>query len=125
MTVPLLTLALLWDHFHLGSQRWLRPRSIAVGPVHTTSTNLVSGLLFVGIGIVMIITDGTTELIGVLGAGSQYTLESRIQAWSARVPDLAAIAAIVVVALVVAMALRRRRSRRSARDRPHRTGELD
>lgn len=110
MTVPILILALLWDRFQLGSRRWLRPRGISLGPIRTTTTNVIAGLLFIGIGV-LIATNGTTDLISLLTIGSQFALESRVQAWSARIPDLAVIAAVVAVIGLLVLA-RRRRARR-------------
>jgi len=111
MTVPILILALLWDRFRLSRRRWLRPHGITIGPVHTTTSNLIAGALFIGIGILMIVTGGTTDLAGVLSINSQYALESRVESWSAGIPDLTVIALVVILALgATAIALRRRRS---------------
>ena len=59
MAVPLFIMALIWDRLHLGRRRWLRGRTLTIGPFTTHTTNLISGLLFTGIGILFLTTDGT------------------------------------------------------------------
>src|ERR671913_1213967 len=51
MAAPLFTMALLWDRLDLGPRRWLRGRGISLGPLRLHTTNLISGLMFVAIGI--------------------------------------------------------------------------
>ena len=62
MAVPLLLLALLWEEFDLGRRSWLRGREVAVGPLRLHTTNLLSGLLFVGLGLAFIAYEGTSAL---------------------------------------------------------------
>ncbi|MFI6292707.1 cytochrome c biogenesis CcdA family protein [Nonomuraea sp. NPDC050790] len=107
MAAPLLLLALLWERYDLGRRRWLRGRGVELGPVrigglrlgpvrlHTTST--LSGLVFVTLGVVFLVTDGTAALAGAV----PEDLEDRIGAWAAGVPDLALVGA-GAVALVAA-----------------------
>ena len=66
MVVPLFVLALLWERFDLGRSRWLRPRPVRLGRIETTVTNLVSGGLLVGLGVLMLLTEGTAGLAGPL-----------------------------------------------------------
>jgi hypothetical protein len=102
MVVPLVALALAWDALDLGRRPWLRPRPVQLGPIHTTVGNVVSGALFVGLGVLFWATEGLSSVGGVLGAAEQQDLESRILAsdgggWS----DIA----VVVVLFAVAGAL--------------------
>lgn len=99
MVVPLVVLALLWDALDLGRRTWLKPRPVTWGPISTTVGQLVSGLMFVLIGVLMIATDGLSGLGGILDASTQQTWEVQILGLSAGVGDV-----IVVVLLAVLVA---------------------
>ncbi len=109
MTVPMLVLALLWTRFDLGSRRWLRGRTLRLGPLRTHTTSLVSGLLFVAVGALFLRYDGTAGLTGVLGAGELTDLEFSAQEWvsttAAHVP--AWLPPLVVALTAAAVAWRR------------------
>lgn len=110
MTVPLFVLALLWDRFDLGRRQWLRGRELALGPVRTHTTSLVSGLLFVAIGVLFLLTDGTANLGGVLGVDDQFELQVAFGDWANRVSDAGVLLALVLILLVgVAVRILRRR----------------
>lgn len=118
MVVPLVILAMLWERLELSRRRWLRPKPVTVGPVHTTSTGLVSGALFVCIGVLLLITAGTANLGGVLSIDQQYAAESAIVRWSQDVSNVQAVA--VLLGLAVALLgfgwlMRRRRTRSDSR----------
>ncbi|PVC96044.1 cytochrome c biogenesis CcdA family protein [Streptomyces sp. CS014] len=113
MAVPLFVLALLWERFDLGRRTWLRGRTVQLGgrfQLHTTS--LLSGLFFIGLGVLFLIYDGTTALPGLLGVDDSFAVEQWAQKLGERVPDGAALVAVVLVALLVlgARAWRRRGS---------------
>jgi cytochrome c biogenesis protein CcdA len=102
MAAPLFVLAALWDRFELGRRRWLRGRSLTLGALRVHTTSLVSGLLFVGIGVLFLRYDGTAGITGALGLGDTVDMESDAQEWVARVtagvpswtlPALVAVAA--------------------------------
>lgn len=112
MTVPLFLLALLWDRFDLGKRRWLRGREIVVGPVRTHTTSLVSGLLFVAIGVLFLVTDGTANVGGVVGVDEQFSLQVTLGEWAQQLSDTAILLAVVLV-LFVSVAVRVLRRRRS------------
>ncbi|MFK5633922.1 cytochrome c biogenesis CcdA family protein [Ornithinimicrobium sp. LYQ103] len=118
MAAPLFVLAALWDRFDLGRKPWLRGRMLTLGPVTVHSTSLVSGVLFVLIGILFLRFDGTAGLTGVLGAGDTTDLEFEAQRWVAQVtagvPMWLVPATVAVVAGLVAW----RRSRRDREDAP-------
>src|SRR5215208_5901370 len=50
MAAPLFLMALLWDRLDLG-RRWLRGREISLGTLRLHTTNLLSGLMFVALGV--------------------------------------------------------------------------
>lgn len=96
MVVPLVILALSWDKLKLGER--MRPKPIKVGPFSTSLLGIVSGLLFIGVGILFITTDATSGIGGILDATQQFHLESWLREIGLNVPDLAVVAVIVLVA---------------------------
>ncbi|KZF09441.1 MAG: cytochrome c biogenesis CcdA family protein [Rhodococcus sp. (in: high G+C Gram-positive bacteria)] len=112
MVVPLFVLALAWDRFSLGSRTWLRGREIQIGPVRTHTTSLVSGLLFVGIGVLFLLTEGTANLGGVMGVDSQYSLQVSLGNISDSVSNTAVLlVGVLVIIAVLAVRIVRSRSR--------------
>ena len=67
MTIPLFVLALLWERLDIGSREVIRGRIIRVGrlPLHTTS--VISGLLFVVVGVLFLVYDGGAGLESLTG----------------------------------------------------------
>lgn len=112
MAFPLFVLALLWDRFELGRKGWLRGKTVSWGPVRVHTTSLVSGVLFVVIGVLFLMFDGTAGLTGTLGMGDTTDFEFEAQRWvtevTARIPVWVLPAAVALVA--GGMAWRRRRS---------------
>ncbi|MGW1075665.1 cytochrome c biogenesis CcdA family protein [Streptomyces sp. NPDC002537] len=104
MALPLFVLALCWDRFRLGGRAWLRGREFRVGPLRLHTTSLVSGLFFIGIGVLFLAYDGTTGLPGFLDADQEFRLEELASRVGNAVPDYALLA---VVALAVAGVLAR------------------
>ncbi|MCD9141590.1 cytochrome c biogenesis CcdA family protein [Streptomyces albireticuli] len=104
MALPLFVLALCWDRFRLGGRRWLRGRELRLGRLRLHTTSLLSGLFFIGIGVLFLAYDGTTGLPGLLDADQESRLEEFASAVGDAVPDYALLA---VVALAVAGVLAR------------------
>jgi cytochrome c biogenesis protein CcdA len=111
MALPLFVLALLWDRFDLGRRRWLRGRAFVVHgrPFHTTS--LISGTMFMLLGTVFLLFDGTSALPSLLGVDTEFALEEWVGRVGAAVPDRALLWAVAAVAaatsaLLLARALR-------------------
>ncbi|MFJ6854094.1 cytochrome c biogenesis CcdA family protein [Streptomyces sp. NPDC091271] len=111
MAVPLFVLALLWERFDLGRRAWLRGRPLRAGRFELHSTTLLSGLFFIGLGVLFLVYDGTTALPGLLDVDDSFAVEQWAQSLGERVPDgaaLTAVAAVVLLGLTV-QAVRRRR----------------
>ncbi|HSE10868.1 MAG TPA: cytochrome c biogenesis CcdA family protein [Nocardioidaceae bacterium] len=117
MAAPLFVLAALWDRFELGRRSWLRGRMLRLGPIRVHSTSLVSGLLFVAIGVLFLRFDGTAGITGVLGLGDTTDLEFEAQRWvseaATTIPSWVLPAVIALVAALVAW-------RRTRQDHPRR-----
>ncbi|MFD8730542.1 cytochrome c biogenesis CcdA family protein [Streptomyces sp. NPDC059611] len=102
MAVPLFVLALLWERFDLGRRTWLRGRTVQLGgrfQLHTTS--LLSGLFFIGLGVLFLVYDGTTALPGLLGVDSSFAVEQWAQRLGERVSDAVLLGAVVLAVLGV------------------------
>lgn len=110
MVVPLLVLALLWDRFSLGEK--LKPREIALGPIRTTVWGLVSGVLFIGIGLLFLLSDATGALGGLLDARGQLALENGLRNFAADIPDVVVLLVVGAVAVLLVWLVGRARARR-------------
>lgn len=109
MAVPVFALALLWDRFELQRRSWLRPTPVRIGPISTTRTGFISGLLFIGIGVLLLLTDGTGSLGGIVPIETQFAIESRLSRWASSIPGYVGAAILVAVITVIAFVLAGRR----------------
>lgn len=105
MVLPLLVLALLWDRIP-KLRELLRPRQLVIGRWSNSWTSVIGGLLTIAIGVVLILTDGTIAVPGILDAEQQVALESQIMAGTARLSDWIVVGAAVLV-LAIAWVARR------------------
>lgn len=119
MTVPLFVLAIAWSRAP-WVRRLVRPRELRLGRWRNTWTQVAGGLLGIGVGVLLIVTEGTTSLGGVLGVSQQFAVESWALGGTADIPD-----ALVVLAAGLALAAAWLAHRRRARRRSHgeRVGE--
>ena len=67
---------------------------------------MIGGLLTIVIGVVLILTDGTIAVPGILDAEQQVALESQVMAGTGQLSDWIVVGAAVVV-LAAAYGLRR------------------
>ncbi|MGB6224965.1 MAG: cytochrome c biogenesis CcdA family protein [Pseudonocardiaceae bacterium] len=107
MAAPLFVLAALWQRFDLGRRRWLRGREYRIGGLRLHTTSTVSGLLFIAVGAVFLLFDGTAGLYSS-GTGTSLAVQNAIAAAGGHVPDGVLLGALAVVVLIV-IALRLRR----------------
>ncbi|MFD3041253.1 thiol-disulfide oxidoreductase [Mycolicibacterium conceptionense] len=97
MATPLFLLAWMWDRFTLSRRGWLRGRPVRVGPIETHTTSLLTGAMFVALGAVFLITDGTANLGGVLSVDAQYDLQVWLGRLSSAVSDPVLLLGVVAV----------------------------
>ena len=120
MALPLFVLALLWDRFRLGTRGWLRGREFTLGRLRLHTTSVVSGLFFIGIGVLFLTFNGTSALPGIVDADSDIRLEKWARHLGDAVPNavLLALAALVIAAVLGRIALRpdRKRDAEAGRD---------
>ncbi len=111
MALPLVVLALLWGRLPFV-KRLVRPRGITIGRWSNTWTGIVGGVLTIAVGILLLVTDGTTALSGVLGASDQAAIEGTVLQGVGQVPDLLVVAIALAAALTGWLLVRagRRRS---------------
>lgn len=110
MALPLLVLALLWGRFP-AVKRLVRPRQVTIGRWSNTWTGIIGGGLTIGVGILLLVTAGTTELSGLLGASDQAALEGTVLSAADRIPDLVVVIIVLAVALTGWLIVRTRRKR--------------
>ena len=121
MAAPLFLLALLWDRFDLGHRRWLRGREVSLGTLHFHTTSLLSGLMFVVVGVLFIAFEGTSGLEGLYASGGATDLAFSAERWaetlSEGVPALIALAVVglLFAAFLVYLTARRRNEKPSKR----------
>lgn len=111
MAMPLFVLALLWDRFDLSRRSWLRGRVIKLGPLTTHTTSLVSGVLFIAIGMLFLLTDGTANLGALMGVDEQFSLQVAAGKAAEKISDLGVLLALVLVTLAVLTVRHFRRTR--------------
>ena len=98
MAAPLFLIALLWDRLDLGRRRWLRGREFSLARLRFHTTNLLSGLMFVAIGILFIAFEGTSGLESLYASGGATDLAFSVEWWveavSERVPITVTLAVL-------------------------------
>ncbi|MBH0009498.1 cytochrome c biogenesis CcdA family protein [Salinibacterium sp. SWN1162] len=101
LTVPLLVLAAVWKRLGVRGRRWLRPRTLTIRGWSNSWTMIVSGALTIAIGILLLVSDGTASLGGVIPITFQYRAES----WAATTGSSISNALFLGVAVAVAAAV--------------------
>ena len=107
MTFPLFVMALAWDKFHLGERRWMRAKAIRIRvagrSILTNTVNLAVAITFTVMGVFVIYLANTGTMTG--GPGFQVAIGrfltrvfSRIETWTAAVPELVLGLAILAIA---------------------------
>src|SRR5919107_1124779 len=81
MAAPLFLMALLWGRLNLGHRGWLRGREVSLGGFRLHTTNLISGLMFVVIGVLFIAFKGTSGLEGLYASGGATDLAFSAERW--------------------------------------------
>ncbi|AZA14144.1 cytochrome c biogenesis CcdA family protein [Corynebacterium choanae] len=99
MAVPLYVLAAIWDVADIGHATWLTPKPVRFGRIHTTTTQLVAGALFIVIGVLFIVTDGLGSMPQLVDLDTQIRWQSAIGNLTAKVSD-----AVIVLLLALAAA---------------------
>jgi ABC-type Fe3+ transport system permease subunit len=121
MAAPLFLMAVLWDRLDLGRRRWLRGREISLGSLRLHTTNLLSGLMFVAIGVLFIVSEGTSGLEGLYASGGATDLAFSVDRWvetfseSILLSVTLAVLGLLFAALLVYRLSRRRKKKPAER----------
>lgn len=105
MTLPLYLLALLWDRLRLAERRWLRGRPILLGRLTLHSTSLLTGLMFILLGCIFLMFDGTSALPGLLSVEREFAAEEWVRRIGSAVSNTAVLWLLAATALLTAAAL--------------------
>lgn len=109
MAMPLLVLSLVWGRLPFV-KKLVQPREVKVGRWSNTWTGIVSGLATVVIGVVLLATNGTSSLGGVLDASQQAQMESWIVHSTGGFPDIVVVIVVLGIAAAGLLLARRRKS---------------
>lgn len=110
MAVPLMILALVWGRFPFV-KKLIRPREVQIRGWRNTWTGIIGGALTIAVGVLLLVTAGTTELSGILGATQQAAVEGVVLQGAGQVPDLLVAGVVVAAAVLVWLLVRARRKR--------------
>ncbi|WP_019482550.1 cytochrome c biogenesis CcdA family protein [Arthrobacter sp. TB 23] len=116
MALPLFALSLMWDRLGISGRRWLRPRPVTIGRWSNSWIMIISGILSIGIGVLLIVTDGTAGLGGVLTVSDQFQLENAASGAASGVTNTlfsVGAAAALVIAVILYVRSQRTSSRRN------------
>ncbi|HUH53722.1 MAG TPA: cytochrome c biogenesis protein CcdA [Microbacteriaceae bacterium] len=109
MAFPLLLLALLWQRIP-AVQKLVRPREVKIGRFRNTWTAIIGGALTIIVGVVLLVTDGTASLGGILNASTQFKIESSVLSLSDNIPNWVFGVGALAVLIVVWLFLRSRKN---------------
>lgn len=110
MALPLLILALLWGRLPFV-KRLIRPREVMIGRWRNSWTGIIGGALTIAVGVLLLVTAGTTELGGLLDASDQAALEGAVLQGAGQVPDLLVVGVVIALALAGWLVVRAARGR--------------
>jgi cytochrome c biogenesis protein CcdA len=120
MVIPLFVLAVVWSRLGQRGRSWLKPRTLRIGRWSNSAIMIISGLLSVGVGTLLLLSNGTEAFGGFFAIDTQYAAESWVRTgMSARWNVWVVVAAIVVLAGVIGLYLRRQRRAASVEARMH------
>ena len=111
MAVPLVVLSLLWKPLGPRLRAWLRPRELVIGRWRNSWVMIVAGLVSIAFGVLLLVTNGTATLGGLLSTREQQALEYDALTSSAGVSDLVVVLVIAAVALAGILIASRMRAR--------------
>ncbi|MGH3089745.1 MAG: cytochrome c biogenesis CcdA family protein, partial [Rubrobacteraceae bacterium] len=102
MAMPLFVLALLWERLDIGRRRWLRGRELSLGPLRLHTTNLLSGLMFIALGTVFMVYEGTSALTGFYESRGASDIAFAAEEWARGVAGVAPPWVPILILAVVA-----------------------
>lgn len=110
MALPLLILALLWGRLPFV-RSLVKPREVRIGRWRNTWTGIVGGAVTIALGVLLLVTNGTSSLGGILGASDQVAVESWAQRTTSGVSDWIVLVVVMAIALTAWLVMRARHKR--------------
>lgn len=111
MALPLFVLSLLWERVP-AIKNLVRPRELVIGKWRNAWTNVVGGCITIAIGVLLLVTKGTSSLGSLIGYSTQASLEAWVQETANAIPNwLFVIVMIVIVGVWFAIWQPRRAER--------------
>ncbi|WP_051259343.1 cytochrome c biogenesis CcdA family protein [Schaalia suimastitidis] len=107
MTLPLVLLSLLWSR--LARARWIRPRSVSLAGRSTTWMNVVSGLLFIAVGLFFVAFGAHSPLPSLVDGGRLASWESVLLQGLAALPAWLPWTMLVLTGIAVVLLAAARR----------------
>ncbi|MDD6792641.1 MAG: cytochrome c biogenesis protein CcdA [Thermobifida fusca] len=121
MAAPLFVLAVVWERCGVARKSWLRGRAFTVGPLQLHSSSVVSGVLFIAIGVLFVVYDGTASLSGLAGMAwweeVAYRAQGPLLEWDSRVDSGVAVIAVLVSGVLLLRAWVRGKEKESGGSR--------
>lgn len=108
MALPVFILALTWGRLPFV-KKLVRPREVRIGRWRNSWTALVGGALTILLGVLLIATNGTSSLGGVLSASAQSRLEGSAYASTQNIPDVVVLLAVLAISAIALLVTRLRR----------------
>lgn len=112
MLTPVALLSLIWGSLTASQRRFFHPRPLRLFGRETTWGSVISGAVFVLVGVLLLVTGGTNNH-SLLDAGQQISLETRISQAVSSLPDFLLPLLLVVVVAFIGVLIWYLRSQRS------------
>lgn len=121
MAAPVFVLALLWNRLDPQRRQWLRGRQVALGRWRVHTSQLISGIMFIVIGVLLLVTDGTAGIGGLFSVDTEYRTQMWARDLGERVPDLVAVLTVGAIVAILGWRYHRRRTPREPKTSDHTT----
>jgi cytochrome c biogenesis protein CcdA len=110
MVVPLGILALVWTRMQSARKSWFRPRELRLGRWRNSWWTIASGVLSIAIGVLLLLTEGTAGLGGILTIDAQYATENWVTTAASGISNLVfGLLALGVLGVIALLYFRRSR----------------
>ncbi|MEB4615277.1 cytochrome c biogenesis CcdA family protein [Leucobacter sp. M11] len=111
MALPLFALAAVWRKMGDRGRAWLRPKTLSIGRWQNSWIMIISGTLSIGVGLLLLLTDGTAGIGSLIPIGAQYRAESWVSVTGSQIPNAVFLIGAIVLAGLVFAAVKLRGAR--------------
>lgn len=101
IAAPVFIIALIWQRLGSGRMQWLRGKTLMIGgrPFHTTS--LITGIIFIAVGIIFMATNGLVGAPEVISTATAAKLQEALLAFDRAIPAWGNI--LIVAGVLIAL----------------------